>query len=258
MRIRVFWTKPVPMERPPNRTLMNGLRVLEYLASEYREVSVTDLAQALNLPKSHVHRLLQSLVSVGYVSKCPDTRKYRCDYRLLALAGPFAESIPLRKYGGPVLRELSEATQASSYIGVLHQNAPLVMMEHLVTGPNQRIPWGWLSRHASAFGKLFLALKRLPVNPVELQRFSSSTITSVEQLEQELALIRRQGYSVNRREGRANLYSFAAPICGEVGTLLGAVGLATSADVVEKRGEEFYIGHVVAAAEKLSAMAERL
>jgi IclR family KDG regulon transcriptional repressor len=243
-----------------NHTLMNGLRVLEYVSARYREVSVSELAEALDLPKSHVHRLLRSLVTAGYVTQSPDTRKYCADYRLLALAGPFAESLPLRRVAGPALRDLAETTQASCYIGVLHKGAPLVIMaEHPTTSgrPAQSVPWSVLSRHASAFGKLFLALKNLPVEEAELKRITPLTIRTLRVLKAELAAIRKQGYAVNRRENGES-YSFAAPIRGQISGLLGAVGLALPVEPVERRGEGFFIRQVLDAARVISAQATDL
>ncbi|MDF3059641.1 MAG: transcriptional regulator [Rariglobus sp.] len=238
-----------------NHTLVNGLRLLERIAAGSGDFSVSELAAALSLPKSHVHRLLRTLLEAGYVEQSADTRKYRSDYRLLALAGPFAERLPLRVHGGPVLRGLSEAAQGSSYLAVLHQEAPLVIMSDPYRGlrPAHTLGVGErLVRHATAFGKLFLALKRLPVEAGELTRLTPCTITTLRELRTELAAIRRQGYSVNRCEHTRELYSFAAPVVDATGVLAGAVGLAIPAPVVIRRGEAHFIRLVVRAAEDLS------
>lgn len=245
--------RPVPAA---NHTLVNGLRLLETCANARGELAVSDLAVTLGLPKSHVHRLLRTLVEAGYVAQSADTRKYRSDFRLLALAGPLAERMPLRLHGGPVLRTLSEATRSPAYLAVLHQGAPLIVMQDRFRGraPAHSLGLGVrLVPHASAFGKLFLALKRLPVEAGDLKRFTPATITTLRELRTELAVIRRQGYSVNRREN-GDIFSFAAPVHAPTGELLGAVGVAVAPDVVEARGEEPFVKAVVEAAATLSAL----
>lgn len=241
-----------------NHTLVNGLRLLEVIAAGAGEFSVSELSKKMELPKSHAHRLLRTLLEAGYVAQSADTHKYRSDYRLLALAGPFAEQLPLRVHGGPVLRALSEAAQSSSYLAVLHQGAPLIIMGDRYRGvrPPHALGLGErLARHATAFGKLFLALKRLPVEAGELRRFTPCTITTLRELRAELAVIRRQGYSVNRRENSSGLYSFAAPVADATGVLAGAIGVAVPDVAVSRRGEEHFIGLVLKAAAELSGRA---
>lgn len=239
----------------PNHTLTNGLRVLERVARTHRDFSIAELATELALPRSHVHRLLRTLVEAGYLAQDADTRKYRSDYHVLALAGPFAENLPLRVRGGPVLRKLSNDGRCASYLAVLHQGAPLVVMSDLYRGKPAAHTLGLgsrLNRHASAFGKLFVALKRLPIEASELKRLTPATITTLRELRAELETIRARGYSVNRRENNAELYSFAAPVRGATDELLGAIGAAVPVKQVETRGEEHFIRLVVEAAETLS------
>jgi IclR family transcriptional regulator, KDG regulon repressor len=247
-----------PGTSAPNQTLTNGLRVLECVARTHRDFSVSELAADLKLPRSHIHRLLRTLVDAGYLTQSADTRKYRSDFHVLALAGPFAENLPLRVHGGPVLRTLSGNVRAASYIAVSHQGRPLIVMSDFYRGAKGAHYLGLgerLPRHASAFGKLFLALQRLPVEASELKRLTSATITTLRALREELDTIRRQGYSVNRCENSEGLYSFAAPVYGPTGELLGGVGFALAADLVVECGEAHYTKLVTEAA---AALAERM
>ncbi len=243
------------MSKPvvPNHTLVNGLRVLERLASGTGVCSVSALAAELGLPKSHAHRLLRTLLDAGYVTQSPDTHEYRSDYRLLALAGPFAESMPLRVQGGPVLRTLSEITRGGAYLAVVHRGEPLIIMSDLYRGQPSVHALGLgerLSRHASAFGKLFLALNRLAYQDDELIRLTAATITSRHALDEELVEIRRRGYSVNRGEN-GPVHSFAAPIRAATGELLGGIGIAIDPSSVVRKGEAHFIELVLSAAEQL-------
>jgi Transcriptional regulator len=239
----------------PNNTLRNGLRVLERIAGTHRDFAVSELAAALELPRSHVHRLLRTLVEAGYVLQSRDTRKYRSDHRILALAGPFADNHPLRIHGGPVLRSLSGAARAAAYLAVCHQGAPLIVMSDYFGGAKKPSHLGLgerLPRHASAFGKLFLALQRLDIPASELERRTPFTITTLRELREETEKIRRQGYSVSRGENTEAFYSFAAPVHGRAGELLGAIGLARKASAVDPREEKRLVGLVLKAADSLA------
>lgn len=237
-----------------NHTLANGLKLLQRLASEYREFSIAELAREFDRPKSHVHRLLQTLVESGLVVHSPETRRYRVGYRLLALAGTMADQMPLRRLGRPVLRTLSEAARNSSYLIVPDGDAPLVIMSDHQGGRHRNGSLGLgqrLQAHASASGKLFLAYRLIQPPARPFTRLTGRTITSEEEFAAELKRIRRNGYSVNRAENNEVTYSFAAPVFS-VGEPIAAVGLAAARPLVEERGEAEFIQFAVDAAETLS------
>ena len=90
-----------------NNTLANGMRVLDALARRVGASSVTCLAQDLGLPKSHVHRLLQTLVDGGYAVQDPD-RRYRVGLGVLRTANSVLETLPVRQFILPPLRDLAD------------------------------------------------------------------------------------------------------------------------------------------------------
>jgi len=63
-------------ERGVLRSVTNALSVLEAFSVERPEQGVTELAHALGLGKSTVHRLLASLAARGYVRRNPETERY--------------------------------------------------------------------------------------------------------------------------------------------------------------------------------------
>lgn len=238
-----------------NQTLANGLKLLEHLASEYREFSVAELAETFGRPRSHIHRLLQTLVESGLVHRSEDTRKYLVGFRLLALAGAIADQMPLRRHGRPVLHSLSESARHSSYLIVPDGDSPMVILTHFYRGKQRSGSLGLGQRlvtHASASGKLFMAYGRMPVAEEPLRQITGRTITTASALRSELKRIRMNGYSVNRAENNESLYSFAAPVFSQFKEVMAAVGLAAPRRLVEERGEAEFIQYAVDAAETLS------
>ena len=55
----------------PNATLEKGLIVLEAMAREAREFSLTEISELTGLTSSNAHKLLSTLSSQGYVLKIP-------------------------------------------------------------------------------------------------------------------------------------------------------------------------------------------
>ena len=78
-----------------NNTLANGLALLAELSATAQAHSVTELAGRLRVPKSHAHRLLQTLVEIGYAVQDGD-RRYRIGLEPLAISKALLANHPLR------------------------------------------------------------------------------------------------------------------------------------------------------------------
>ncbi len=240
----------------PNRTLVNGLRLLEFMAGSDRPYSVAELAREFSLPKSHVHRLLQTLVALGYVRRPRDSRLYAVDVQVFALAAALADHHPLRVAAGPTLRWLAGHGQAAT-LCVWHRDRPMSLAHD--TRDGVPLPGFSLGRffhvHASATGKLFAALLR--VDPVALERITPNTITTRRGWLAEARRIRRDDLAVNRCENNVTAWSFAVPIRSAQGELLAAVGLRVAREAAEAN-EQHYPPLVTEAAARIeSALASR-
>ncbi|MGJ3242296.1 MAG: IclR family transcriptional regulator [Opitutales bacterium] len=110
-----------------NRTLGNGLRLLEAMATQPGPFGVRTLAQTLAVPDSHAHRLLQTLVEAGYVEQTVG-RKYRLTFRIFSLTAALADAHPYRRAGAPILRRLAEETGGGAVLTVWDSGQPLVIL----------------------------------------------------------------------------------------------------------------------------------
>jgi DNA-binding IclR family transcriptional regulator len=105
-----------------NNTLANGLALLGFLSRTADSFGVSELATALKLPKSHVHRLLQTLVETGYAVQ-EDDRRYRVGLRPLEVSSALLHHLPLRAAALPVLHRLSKATGMDAIVTIPHDGA---------------------------------------------------------------------------------------------------------------------------------------
>lgn len=105
-----------------NNTLANGLTLLAHLASTAEAFSVTELAQHLDLPKSHVHRLLQTLVDQGYALQ-DDDRRYRVGLEPLVISSALLHHHPLRNIARPHLHALATDSGMNAIIAIPYRNS---------------------------------------------------------------------------------------------------------------------------------------
>jgi IclR family KDG regulon transcriptional repressor len=220
---------PTVVPRAQTRSLRRGLAALEYVARA-GEASVSQVAEALGLPRPSAHILLTTLAAAGYLRQAKRRGHYRMDLRVLKLAQAVLRQMPVRTRAAPVLHELAQRTGLPAYLAVLSRGEAVTIDRVVpVPRPEARADVGHANpAYASSMGKALLA--HLP--PAELERYLASvtlepiterTITSVERLREELACIRRQGFAISEGEHRPGVRSIAAPVFSYTGEAVGAI-----------------------------------
>jgi IclR family transcriptional regulator, KDG regulon repressor len=228
---------------PMNSTLTEGLRILELLASSAQPHALGELAQRLDLPKSRVHRLLQTWRDAGYVEQDED-RRYRIGLAPLALSHAWLARNPLRQAALPILHEGSQATGLDWVLVLRHRDAVLVAAGIYPDGRRLDAASSLgarLSLHASASGKCLLAwlddaerARLLAAHPP--QPITPRTLTTREALDADAALVRRRGWAWNDSENGEGVGSLAVALDASAPTAF--LGLSGPRAVVAARVED--------------------
>ena len=72
--------------------------------SKIGPVSLADLSRELNLNKSTTHRLLSSLIYMGYAKQDSETQKYDLSLKVLALSNCLLERLDILEVVRPYLK----------------------------------------------------------------------------------------------------------------------------------------------------------
>lgn len=214
-----------------NKTLTNGLRLLSLIASSDRAFGVTELTHLINLPKSHVHRLLQSLLAAELLEKDKHSR-YRISVGALRLGHELLRNIPIRRAALPEMMGLVREHSLNLTLAIPygHQAISVAHVTHdgHIRGSMESLG-STLSAYASASGKLFLAYKTqaelseiLPL--IDFRKIGPNTHTSATSLRKDLIQIRKRGYSINNRENGSHSISIAVPIRNQDDEVFAALG----------------------------------
>jgi len=247
------------------KSVEHALTLLELLAQENGEMSLTQLSQKVGWPKSTVHGLLATLRDFHYVEQSAESGRYRLGIRLFELGNQVARSWVIRDAARPVMlrlsREFGETVQLGTeddgeilYLDKLVANTVVSIMSEV----GLRLPM-----HCSGLGKVLLAQK----SPAELRRiiarkglpaFTKRTITTQAVLEEELARVRAQGYAMDDGEIMDGLRCVAAPIRDGNGQVRYAVSISAQARNMYGERLEQIIGELRQAAAEISyAMGSR-
>lgn len=216
------------------RTVDKALDILEYAGRSDKPLGVSELGAELGINKSTVYRILQLLLSRGYVDKDPENSKYRIGYKILELNTAIVRNIGLRKVAISQMEQL--ARKSSETIGLATMDKAGVIYLDQVGGEKENIRIHFLigSRmpfHCTGTGKAMLAfLEDTELREIlegrQLQSYTANTITDHYTLWKELRKIRKQGYALNDGEYQDFVRVIASPIFNSQDRVVGALALA--------------------------------
>ena len=196
-------------------------------------LGITDLANATNLPKSTIHRLVTALVNEGLLIQDEDSHKYALSLRITALGASILSSHMVRKAARPILMELRDQTRESVHLAVLEGMEAVIIdtEDSYFFVRTVNVPGQYLPAHAVSTGKALLAYQwetrlREVIAHSTLTRYTAQTITDPRLLLEELTRIRSQGYAVSLSELEDSVEAVAAPIFDHMNTIVAAVSVS--------------------------------
>ena len=210
----------------PERYLRT-FHVLDLLVRHKEGLRLTEIKDALNLPVSSVHNMLQTMVSAD-VASVDDDLRYAVGPRAVALALRTVQSLDIRSLARRPLQDLAKVIGDDVYLGLRLGKRVIYADRSLGT---QRISLDIrlgepLFLHSTATGKLFAAYdEKLAAQAMldRLPRLTSHTITDPKELQKEYQRIRVAGFSKSQEESMEGVVGYAVPIRDASGQIAAAV-----------------------------------
>src|SRR5215212_10088697 len=97
--------------------LARGLRVIEAFGRDRRQLTLSDAARVVDLPRASVRRTLHTLVQLGYAET--DGRLFKLTPRILTLAGSYLLSNPISEILQPTVEKISAETKEACSCAVM-------------------------------------------------------------------------------------------------------------------------------------------
>ncbi len=198
-------------------------------------LTLGELSQRSNLPKSTAHRLVEQLRAIGWLER-DHSNNYRVGMRLFELGGLAQQRNQLRDTAFPHLHGLATRTGLAVQLGVLDRGE-VVYLERIVVG-DFTLPTrlgGRMPAYCTGLGKAMLAYDEVAADEVlasSLPSRTASTITEPDALRANLDEVRSLGVARDVNEAYDGLVCVAAPIrnSGRAIAAVSVTGLATSMD----------------------------
>ncbi|MBV8577046.1 MAG: IclR family transcriptional regulator, partial [Acetobacteraceae bacterium] len=148
--------------KPPasyrNQATQKVLDLLKMFIGGDETRGVTELSRATGMTKSMVHRALATLVEDGYLTRDPDSERYRLGYRILDLhIGD--EMLDLRALCRPTLEHLHGLTRESIFLSIIVGGSRVNV--DWIEGQGRRVSFSQRGRsvplHCTKMSRLLLA-----------------------------------------------------------------------------------------------------
>jgi len=219
------------------KSVATAFRILEAVRTRDR-VGVTELADALDLPKSTVHHYLSTLAADNYLLREDGT--YRLGLGLFTLGAQARTQERIFHVAKPNVDRLAETTGEQARLVVERDGHGITLYQ--AAGENVDDPPTYAGRvedlHCTAAGKAFLA--ELPEDRLDellsghpLPYRTENTITDPSELRETLAEIRDRGVAFDDEERDAGVRCVASAISDREGELLGAISVSGPSDRID-------------------------
>lgn len=246
-------------EKSHVQSVERAIRLIEILAEENREMSLTELSKRAGWPKSTTYGLLSTLRDYHYVDQNAENGHYRLGIRLFELGNLVARNWHIRTLAQPVMQRLNNQTGEMIQLAAEDKGEVLYIekldsthMMRIVSDIGARLPM-----HCTGLGKVLLAYKKPAevkwiLNMHGMAARTKRTITDPARMEKELADIRKKGYAVDDGEIMESLRCIAAPIRDREGDVRYAVSVSGLAGSMTGEHFERVRAQLLKAAEDIS------
>jgi IclR family KDG regulon transcriptional repressor len=206
------------------------LDILELLSANTDGLKFPQIADLLGVPKSSLHALLATLHARKWIGFDETSRTYRIGMRAWEAGQGYLKARDLALIADEHLHAARTELNETIQLGVLEGVEVLYIAKvdadrpfRLISRAGMRLP-AW----ATGLGKVLLAY--LPADElrrrmagVEFEPFTSTTVTSLPQLERVLEQIRADGIGRDEGEHTPFVYCVAAPVRDVSGTVVAAM-----------------------------------
>lgn len=241
------------------RSIERACQIMELIAKNSGKAKLTAISEELELANSTVHRIIATLVDMGYLTQDLDNGEYALGPKLLYLGGQALYRHDLRKTAIPFLERLRDGTDETANLAVLDDDK-VMYIEKAESRSYIRV-FSLIGRrapvHATGMGKVIAAhIAWTDVLQIlrkkGMPRLTPTTIVEVDAFMEELNKVRAQGYALDNEECEEGVICIAAPVFDYTGKAIAALSVSGPKDRMGADRRSSLIPVVKKAARELS------
>ena len=240
------------MKDKPNQLVKSvdrALNILEVVSQSKEPLGVTELSNKMDLNKSTVYRMLNTLQYRGYIAQDNENDKYTTGLKLFELGSLVINELDLRKTSISYLEDLMKLTGETVHLGIL-DDGEVIYIEKVESSETIRMHSKIGKRvyaHNTSLGKILLAYSDEEVmenilNNKGLPKTTENTIIKQNKFKKHLQQVKEQGYAVDNEESEKGINCIAGPIFDHKGEITAAFSISVpkirlNVDITKKYGD---------------------
>ncbi len=208
-----------------------AIQILKAFQSGEESYGVSDLSRLLDLNKSTVYDILNTLVHHGFVERDEETKKYRLGPALFHLGNLVRPRLNLRDVAHPFIVELADEVNETVILGAFTPENDVLILDSaepkfdmkISASIGMRVP-----HSAGVFGKIFHAAMDsrtfhdlLATKP--LRAYTRQTIVDLTEYQRELERVRATGIAEEYEEYLDGVRATGVPIVNREGQVVAAL-----------------------------------
>ena len=228
-------TGSVPGASGSVRVIDRTMVILKCLSEHGEGITLTELSREVGLHKATVLRFLKTLERGGFAAPAASGKGWRIGPALLDIRTRLIGRQDVREVSRPVMEDVARSTGETVQLAMLADEGivyvekveppDLALRINTRVGTRRPIHCTALGKLLGAYGEPADITQR--IRAAGMTRYTAQTITSLSALEEELALIREQGYAIDDREFNELVVCVAAPILDADGCVTTGLSIST-------------------------------
>lgn len=251
--------RPSSSGRAQVQSLTRALSLLERLSNTEMGLNLSDVSGSLGLAPSTTHRLLSTMLQMGFVEFDEDQGLWHVGVKAFSVGNAYLKKRDFVAQSRPYMKKLMSLSGETCNLGIMEQDTTVFVAQveclevmRMVVQLGSRGPL-----HATGVGKALLAT--LPKKEVMtliqkkgLPRLTDNTITTPKLFLDDLKKIQVQGYAIDDEEQKLGLRCIAACIYDERSEPICAVSISGPAVRITKKRLPILSSHVLNIADEIT------
>ncbi len=240
------------------QSIDRAVAILECFSGNRRELKLSEIAYMLDLNKSTVHGILNSLKYHRFIDQDEITKKYRLGIRFIEYGELVINSMDVRDIAYPIIEDICERIEETVHVAML-DGFDVVYVEKkecnksikTSTKIGARIP-----AYITADGKIILSYldddKLNEYVPEKIKKLTPNTITDRNKLLKVLHEMKNKGYATDNEEVVQGISCVAAPIIEHTGRVRFSLSITGPTFRMTKDKMKEYVNIISEAAKEIS------
>lgn len=231
-----------------SRAATRTVNILEYIAKEKQGVTLSDIANELDIPVTSASDIVKALLDIEMIEIIDERSKvYGIGVKAYYIGNAFLSNTNLIDKAKPIIEEIGLELKKTVFMGkAVNDEITYIYKFEPRASIVTTCPIGSrTSLHGTSLGKAIMAYDEEiheRIKNKSLTKKTSFTITNHEALEEDLIKVRTNGFAIDDREQNELLLCIGAPVFDHTGNVIAALSVSGMYSVdIDIHGQGNYI-----------------